>query len=145
MEWSRTTHAVLTLERVRGTKIDDVAALDEFGVDRELIAQAFARTYLSMVFVDGFFPADPHPGNVFVEEDSTIAMVDFGMVGSVSGATRTTLVEILVALAASDVARYAPVLETLGVVPADVDRARLTSDITKLTLSSNRWPPGSPN
>ena len=102
----------------------------------------FVHAYLSMVFVDGFFQADPHPGNIFVESGGTVAMVDFGMVGAVSDSTRTALVEILLALARQDVGRYTRALGTLGIVPAEADHERLTNDITELTLSTVGLPVG---
>src|ERR1019366_4059013 len=61
--WDMTTSAVLTLERIYGAKITDLAKLDEMGVDRGAIARDVAYAYLAMVFGIGFFHADPHPGN----------------------------------------------------------------------------------
>ena len=87
--WDRTCDAVITEERVRGTKVDDVHALEAAGLDRSAVARDFADAYLSMVFLHGFFHADPHPGNVFVESGGRIGFVDFGMVGSVEPGDRT--------------------------------------------------------
>src|SRR5207302_11214769 len=96
--WDHTRRDVITEERIRGIKVDDVRALDAAGLDRAVVARIFADAYLSMVFVRGFFHADPHPGNVFVESASRIGFVDFGMVGSVEPQTSRGLGTILLAL-----------------------------------------------
>lgn len=131
--WSRTRRSVLTLERIVGAKIDDLATLDALGVDRPRLARTLAEAYLSMVFVDGFFHADPHPGNLFVEPDGRLAMVDFGMMGTVAPEIRRALVEILLALATQDVARSAHALHGLGVVPTDVDERVFAVELERLT------------
>lgn len=135
--------AVLTLERIEGIKIDDLASLDAAGVDRRALASNFARAYLSMVFEHGFFHADPHPGNLFVEEGGRLAMVDFGMVGSVSDAVREALVEILLALVTHDMARDAAALRRLGIVPDGVDEAAFASELDRVTAASIDVPLGS--
>ena len=134
--WPSTTAGVLTLERIYGAKIDDLPALDMMGVDRGPLARSFAEAYLSMVFVNGFFHADPHPGNLFVEASGRIAMVDFGMVGAVSLAVRRTLVEILLALSTGDTARSARALHQLGVVPTDVDEQQFSSALEEFTAAT---------
>jgi ubiquinone biosynthesis protein len=140
--WPATTGGVLTLERIYGAKIDDLRALDAMGVDRRPIARAFAETYLSMVFLNGFFHADPHPGNLFVEPSGRIAMVDFGMVGTVSPAVRGALVEILLALCSGDVTRSARALRQLGVVPTDVDEQQFLNALEQLTTATVDVPLG---
>ena len=67
--WDTTTSRVITLERIDGMKVTDLAALERAGVDRHLLAQRAARIVAKMVFEDGFFHADPHPGNFFIEPD----------------------------------------------------------------------------
>ena len=80
--WDATTSRVLTLERIRGIKINDLESLDEQGTDRRWLAQYATNVVLKMVCEDGFFHADPHPGNFFIEQNGTIGLIDFGMVGS---------------------------------------------------------------
>ena len=80
--WEATTSRVLTLERVRGIKVSDLDALDAAGIDRRALAERATRVTAQMVFRDGFFHADPHPGNFFVESAGRIGLIDFGMVGS---------------------------------------------------------------
>jgi ubiquinone biosynthesis protein len=138
--WSRTAASVLTLERIFGEKIDDIAALDAAGVDRPRLARTLAEAYLSMVFVHGFFHADPHPGNLFVEPGGRLAMVDFGMVGTVGPEVRHALVEILLALARRDSAGSAKALHELGVVPSDVDEQAFVVELDRFTGSTVEVP-----
>jgi ubiquinone biosynthesis protein len=140
--WPLTTTEVLTLERIYGTKIDDLAALDERGTDRRQLARAFADAYLAMVFVNGTYHADPHPGNLFVEMSGRIAMVDFGMVGTVSPAIRGGLIEILLALATGDTARSSRALRALGIVPTDEDEAQFSAALEQLTEATVETPVG---
>ena len=96
--WASTTSGFSRWRGMFGAKIDDLGAIDAMGIDRSRLARTLAQSYLSMVFVDGFFHADPHPGNFFVEADGRLAMVDFGMTGTVAPQVRRALVEILLAL-----------------------------------------------
>lgn len=79
--WESTTKRVLTLERIRGTKINDLAGLDAQGIDRPALTEYATNVVLKMVCEDGFFHADPHPGNFFIESDGRIGLIDFGMIG----------------------------------------------------------------
>jgi ubiquinone biosynthesis protein len=100
--WDTTTTRVLTLERIRGVKVDDTEALDEAGIDRRALAELATRVTAQMVFEDGFFHADPHPGNFFVESHGQLGIIDFGMVGEVDERLRDQLGALLVALARTD-------------------------------------------
>lgn len=104
--WERTTSRVLTLERIRGIKISDVAALDAAGIDRRELALRSADLLCTMIFEDGYFHADPHPGNFFVEDDGTIGLIDFGMVGVIDERLRAQLAQALVAVTAKDADRF---------------------------------------
>jgi ubiquinone biosynthesis protein len=86
--WETTTADVITLERMRGIKVTDLDALDRSGVDRRALAQLATRTMAKMVFEDGFFHGDPHPGNFFVQPEGRIAIIDFGMVGALDDRLR---------------------------------------------------------
>ncbi len=79
------TARVLTIERLRGVKVDDLPGLDQAGVDRAGLARRAAIVILQMVYRDGLFHADPHPGNFFIQPDGTIGLIDFGMA---AGSTR---------------------------------------------------------
>ncbi|HEV8237618.1 MAG TPA: AarF/UbiB family protein, partial [Gemmatimonadaceae bacterium] len=129
--WEFTRDEVITEERIRGIKVDDLRSLDAAGLDRARIARTLADAYLSMVFAHRFFHADPHPGNVFVEMDGRVAFVDFGMVGSVTAHTGHGLGTILLALVATDPTKMADGLLRLGIASADVDRTTLERDLAQ--------------
>lgn len=93
---------VLTLERVRGVKISGAAALEKASLDPRLAADALARHYLEMIFIHGFFHADPHPGNLFLQPDYAVAYVDFGMVGRLDRGTREGLADAIYAVSQRD-------------------------------------------
>ncbi len=133
--WDYSTSRVLTLERIRGIKIDDLAALDAAGFNRAELAERIARILMQMVFEDGFFHADPHPGNFFVETDGTIGLIDFGMVGVVDTATRDRLAQLLLALAQQDPDWMVDAFLELGVARRHVDRAVLREDLRHFMLN----------
>jgi ubiquinone biosynthesis protein len=127
-----TTSRVLTLERVRGTKISDLAGLDAAGVDRAALAQHLAHTVAQMVLSDGLYHGDPHPGNFFVEPGGRLGIVDFGQVGRLDDNLRAGLSRLLVALVRRDPDRLANALLAVRVSTGPVDRQRLHRDLDQL-------------
>jgi ubiquinone biosynthesis protein len=138
--WELTSQDVITEERIRGIKIDDIAALDAAGHNRTQLAARFANAYLEMVFNHRFFHADPHPGNVFVERDGRIGFVDFGMVGTISDRAGHELATILLALVAIDPVAMADGLLGLGVAGEDVQRRRFEHDLAQFVAQYSRLP-----
>lgn len=112
---SLSTRRVLTLERVGGVKITDVETIDRLGIPRRAIAENAVRMFLRQLLEIGFFHADPHPGNFFVQPDGSLAIVDFGMVGRVSEATREHLLRAGLAAMQQDAEELAEQLYALGV------------------------------
>jgi ubiquinone biosynthesis protein len=137
-----TTRRVITLERVVGTKVSDLAALDRAGIDRPALARRVVDLVLGMVFEHGFFHADPHPGNLFVEPDGRIGLIDFGMVGRLAPDTRAVLGRLFVATAAADAPALATHLVALGTTTRPVDMARLTRDVADLLAHVTAGPLG---
>lgn len=129
--WHTTTSRVLTLEFMEGLKINDVAALDAAGLDRRALADHAASALAQMIFEDGFFHADPHPGNMFVEPDGRISIIDFGMVGEIDDKLRGDLGHLLIALARKDPRRLARALEGMSLTGPVTDRARLAADVAE--------------
>jgi predicted unusual protein kinase regulating ubiquinone biosynthesis (AarF/ABC1/UbiB family) len=130
--WSRTTKRVLTLENVYAIKITDYDAISAAGIDRAEVAKVLFKTYLKQIFEDGFFHADPHPGNLFVtprpateeyEAGWQLTFVDFGMVGYVPDQLSDGLREMLIGVGTRNAARVVQSYQTLGVLlpNADVD------------------------
>lgn len=130
--WDYTTQRVLTLERISGIKIDDVAAMDAAGVDRRQVAKSAARIIIKEVLEDGFFHADPHPGNFFVMDEAVIGAMDFGMVGHLDQRDRENLVRLYIVSVQLDTEGIVEQLIRMGAARRDVDRAGLQRDISRL-------------
>jgi ubiquinone biosynthesis protein len=119
VDWQRTSDRVLTLERVSGLRIDDPVAVAAAGIDRLAVVKAAAEAFFKMVFRDGFFHADMHPGNLFLTKDGVIVAMDFGIMGRVDPETQLTLGEMLLGFLTRDYRRVAEVHIRAGYVPAD--------------------------
>ena len=129
VRWDRTTSRVLTLDRVSGIKVDDLAALDAAGIDRKALAKSGARLLLGMIFDDRFFHADPHPGNLFVQHDGSISLIDFGMVGELGEERRLALADFLAAFTRADADALGSALLRLSVRKEVVDRDGLHASL----------------
>jgi ubiquinone biosynthesis protein len=127
-----TTSRVITLERIRGMKITDLTALEEAGLDRQALAERTALIVAKMIFEDGFFHADPHPGNVIIEPTGRVGIIDFGMVGALDDRLREQLGRLLGGFLRQDPGRLADALLSMGTTTAVVDRARLREDLGNL-------------
>ncbi|MGA8717083.1 MAG: AarF/ABC1/UbiB kinase family protein, partial [Solirubrobacteraceae bacterium] len=127
-----TTSRVITLERIRGMKITDLTMLDEAGLSHHAVAERTALITAKMIFEDGFFHADPHPGNFFIEPTGRVGIVDLGMVGSLDDRLREQLGRLLNGFLRRDPARLAAALLALGSSTDVVDRARLRDDLRDL-------------
>ena len=130
--WDATTSRVLTLERIRGIKINDLKGLDKQETDRRQLAQYATNVVLKMVCEDGFFHADPHPGNFFIEENGVIGLIDFGMVGVLDERTQELLADLLISINHQDADRLVDVFLDLGVTRKRIDRALVRRDIERL-------------
>lgn len=132
VHWDYTTRRVLVLERIAGIKIDDVEALDVAGYDRHRIARHSSRMITKEILEDGFFHADPHPGNFVVMEGEIIGLMDFGMVGHLAPGDKADLARLYVIAMQQDVPGAAEQLIRMGVVNQFVDRAGLERDLRRM-------------
>jgi len=89
---------VLTMEYVRGTKVTALNPVALIDVDPEGLADELIQAYLHQILIDGFFHADPHPGNVFITEDGHLALIDLGMVGHLSPTLQDKLLKLILAI-----------------------------------------------
>jgi ubiquinone biosynthesis protein len=117
VDWERTGRDVLTLEWIDGIKMNDVEALRAAGHDLDAIAANLIQSFLRHTLRDGFFHADMHPGNLFVEADGTIVAVDLGISGRLGKKERRFLAEILYGFITRDYLRVAEVHFEAGYVP----------------------------
>ena len=113
------TERVLTTEFVDGTKVTDFARLEELGIDRPALAERILRAYCQMVFVDGVFHADPHPGNIIVHPDGSITFVDFGAVGRLAPEMKAGVPMFWDGVIRRDVGKITAALKQIGMIPRD--------------------------
>ncbi len=119
---SLSSRRVLTLDYLDGICISDVAHLKSAGHDPQTIARRGADIVLSMIFRDGFYHADPHPGNLLVLEDTVIGVLDSGMVGRLDDNMREAFTSMLLAALANDSGQLTDLVLHLARVPPDLDR-----------------------
>jgi ubiquinone biosynthesis protein len=130
--WETTTTDVITLERMTGLKVTDHDALDEAGVDRGALARLATQALAKMVFDDGLFHGDPHPGNFFVHPDGGLAIIDFGIVGVLDDRLREQLGDLLAGVIREDPERAAAALIALDASTGRIDHRALSEDLSAL-------------
>ncbi|SFR52354.1 Predicted unusual protein kinase regulating ubiquinone biosynthesis, AarF/ABC1/UbiB family [Halogeometricum limi] len=128
---------VLTMEYLPGTKINDIEALDAMGVDRTELATRLQRIYLQMIIDDGVFHADPHPGNLAVDEDGSIIFYDFGMSGRVDPFIQDKIVDFYVAVANQNIDAILDALIEMGTLSPEADR-QVMGDVMELAIADAR-------
>jgi len=101
--WSHTTQKVLTLEFIRGTKVTDIEGLRARRISAVKVNRLLVRTYLKQLLEDGFFHADPHPGNLLVMDSGHLAFFDFGMVGRITPRLQSQMIDAFFHVVARDV------------------------------------------
>jgi ubiquinone biosynthesis protein len=126
--WEFTTPRVITLERIQGIGILDVKALDAAGFNRQELAKRSVNIWLKMVFEDAIFHADPHPGNLFVEADGRLGLIDFGMVGMVDDDVRKHVASSIKAIVERDADLLVDSLIDLGALTPTGSRDKLRRD-----------------
>lgn len=150
--WERTTRRVLTLADVTAIKINDRDALEAAGIDPKAVAKQFATVMFDQLFRDGFFHADPHPGNIFITPASGVTdaaspastltdaaspayrltFIDFGMMGEVPDGLRRGLQQVILAVAARDGKRMVDSIRGVGILLPSADTAELERAMTEL-------------
>lgn len=139
--WEWTSESMNVQQWVDGVPGNDLAAVEAAGLDRKQLGARGADAVLKMVMIDGFYHADPHPGNVFYLPGNRIAMVDFGMVGRLTDLRRDQLVDLLAALAGKDdEAMLDVLLEWTG--DAAVDESKLAADVNEFVFNYVNVPLG---
>ena len=110
------TQKVLTTELVEATKVTDLETLERRGIDRPALAQRILTAYCQMIFVDGVYHADPHPGNILVRHDGSIVFVDFGAVGELSRDMKEGIPQFLEGVIKRESSRITGALRRMGFV-----------------------------
>ena len=129
-----TTDRVLTMELVHGRKVTALSSVALLELDRERLADDLFRAYLRQILVDGFFHADPHPGNVFITEDGRIALLDLGQTATLSPDARDSLTKLLLSVANGEADEAAELLLELGEPEEGADTAGFGDEVAELVL-----------
>lgn len=125
----RCSKRVLTMDALQGISLCEGEALAESGFNLSDIARRGGNMFLQMVFRDGFYHADPHPGNLMILNDAVIGVLDCGMIGRVDEALREQMEDLLIAAVDRDAERLMNALLELGEAPASLDRGVLRGDL----------------
>lgn len=128
-----TATEVIVMEYLEGVKINNIAELERMGVDIPLVIQRLARLYIRQVMIDGFLHADPHPGNILINRQSRIIILDFGMVVRIDEAFKRRIIRYAVAIANHDVNGMVNAMYDLNLVEPGTNKAALR-DLAELML-----------
>ena len=130
--WRYSSKRVLIQERITGIKPDNIARLDAEGYDRDEIAMAAARFIIQEILEDGYFHADPHPGNLVILPGNVIGLIDFGTVGYLDDTDRANLIRLYIAVIQFDVEAIVAQLIRMRIAGPDVDEYGLKRDLRRL-------------
>jgi ubiquinone biosynthesis protein len=114
--WKYTTRHILAQEYVEGTRVLDIAGIEAMGLDPKKMSIDIANAYLKMIFEDGFYHADPHPGNILVSRDGKVIFLDFGMAGHVDPVLRENLANLIFAMQKDDLELLSETLAEIGLI-----------------------------
>ncbi len=129
--WSLTTPRILTLEYVEGVKISEVENLRQMGVDLKALVRRGTDFVLKQIFEDGFFHADPHPGNLLVRRDGVIVPVDFGIMGRLDDEMLSYFADLLLGVTRRDVQLVVRAMAQMGIVTPGGDERALRLDVSE--------------
>ena len=138
--WEKSTAKVLTMDFIDGVKISDLAELERRGIDKKQLARFGGKMVFKQIFEDGFFHADPHPGNLFALEGNVIAPVDYGMMGRLSETTMDELADLLVSVVTWHPAGIVKVYQDVEVVGEEVNLRALEADIADFLYKYHKIP-----
>lgn len=126
---SHSSQRVLTTQFEEGTKITNITQLDAWNVDRDALGEKFILVYLKMILEDGLFHADPHPGNLLVNEQGELIILDFGAVSRLSDGMRNEIPVLLQAILRKDEAKILVSLKNLGFIGSDAASSKVAKKL----------------
>jgi len=127
--WEYSSTRMLVMEFIEGVRIDNVEAIQGMNVDPHEVGVRGFHAYLKMIFEDGFFHGDPHPGNLFVTKEGDVVFLDFGIVGVLRPEKRQIFINLLFALVTEDIELMLKSLEGFGIQINEADREPLRDDL----------------
>lgn len=143
--WEYTNQKILVMEFVHGIKLRETSKFEAAGYSKLNLAKMIGRSYAKMILEDGFFHADPHPGNIIVLSENKFALIDFGMVGRLDKETKGYVAHYFLALVNQDAPALTDILFRLYTIPKDVDKQALKRDVGRLLSKYHGVPLGQVN
>jgi ubiquinone biosynthesis protein len=125
------SRSVLTMDYVSGTKITTLSPIVQLDIDGEALAEEFFRAYLKQVLIDGFFHADPHPGNIFLTDDGRVALLDLGMTGRLSSIMQENLLRLLLAISEGNGDEAVKIVLRISETAEEFDETEFTQKVTE--------------
>ncbi len=125
------TDRVLTMEYIEGIPVREIEQIHAMGISDKELAEQGANVFLKMIFQDGFYHADPHPGNILVNAQGQIILLDAGMVGVMDETTRSNVETMLESVVEQDIRLLEDVIRRIGSTPEDLDRLALRQDLAE--------------
>lgn len=132
VKWIYTTKRILTMEYIDGIRVDDEAVLELAGIDKKLLAKKLAASICNQILRDGFFHADPHPGNIQVLPDGTIVFLDLGMVGYLNEARKRMISDFFIGVASRDSRLVVKSIIDLETMPSRSNIKRFEKDVDRI-------------
>jgi ubiquinone biosynthesis protein len=131
--WELSSKYILTMEYIEGIKINHLKELDKAGYNRKKLAENGAKAFMKQMLIDGFFHADPHPGNILVMENEIIGFMDFGMMGKIDKESREKYIDLLIAVLEYDSNKTLAGMLELGFTSQEtIDTRSLKMDIADI-------------
>jgi predicted unusual protein kinase regulating ubiquinone biosynthesis (AarF/ABC1/UbiB family) len=130
--WSASSQKVLTMEFIRGNKVVDIAELNARNISPEKVNRLLIKTYLKQLLEDGFFHADPHPGNLLVMDNGKLAFFDFGMVGRITPKLQSKMIDAFFHVVAKDAPAIAQDLIELDFLKPGADESKIKEVVVKM-------------
>jgi predicted unusual protein kinase regulating ubiquinone biosynthesis (AarF/ABC1/UbiB family) len=124
------SRSVLTMDYVRGTKITALSPIAQLDMNGDVLAEELFKAYLKQVLIDGFFHADPHPGNIFLTDDGRVALLDLGMTGRVNSNMQENLLQLLLAISEGNGDETVKIVLRISETAHDFDEAEFTRKAT---------------
>jgi len=130
--WEFSSKRILTMELIQGIKINNLQELDKAGYNRKKIAENGAKAFMKQILIDGFFHADPHPGNMLVMKGEIIGFMDFGMMGRLDEEIKEKGVDLFIAILERNPGKIINEMLNLGITSQEIDTRSLKIDIREM-------------
>lgn len=132
--WELTNPKILVMEYIEGIRVIEQKKMEEAGLDKKTIARTVGSAFMKMILLDGYFHADPHPGNIFIFDNDHIGLIDFGIVGRIGKEIKGYIANYFLAIINQDASALIDSLSRVYEVPRDADLKSLKRDAGMLLM-----------